>query len=238
MVINLLSDLQINNIILDIVVILFAILMLIICARKGFINCFFGAISTVIALLVAITFAKSFVASTDGVFGLESIIQGKLEEAFAQIHGFDADVSKSGVEKALEEQNVSALLAGLVMKIVGKQDSIEAGTTLAMLLGEVTADFAITLIAGIILYIITKICLGFLSGVLNVFAENINLVNSTNIILGAVLGFLWAMLIVCAILAALAIFPNEGITEYLSKTLFVGKLYENNPLVTLLAMML
>ena len=69
-------------------------------------------------------------------------------------------------------------------------------------------------------------------------AENIHLVNGVNILLGAIVGILEALLIVCAILAVLAIFPNEKIAAFLSETLFVGSLYVNNPLVSILGMML
>ena len=132
---NTLLSAQASNWIIDVVVILFALIMFISCAKRGFIDCFVGAVSTIVALIVAISFAKIFVSMTDGLFGLADIIQGKLEESFAKVEGFTADVSSSGVEQALKEQNVSAILAGLVMRLIGKQDSIEAGTTLAMLLG-------------------------------------------------------------------------------------------------------
>lgn len=235
---NALSAVQASNWIIDVVVILFTLIMFITCARRGFIDCFFGAISTILAVLVAFSFAKLFVSATDGLFGLADTIQVKLESAFAKIEGFDADVSKNGVEEALKTQNVSALLSGLVMKLVGKQDSIEAGTTLAMLLGEATSSLAVNLISGFILFVLTKISVWFLGGVLNVIVESIHLAKGLNILLGAVVGVLESALIVCSILAVLAIFPNESIASFLSETLFVGKLYANNPLVSLLGTML
>ena len=236
--INALLATKASNWILDVIVILFALIMLISCAKRGFIDCFVGAVSTIVALIVAISFAKIFVSMTDGLFGLADIIQGKLEESFAKVEGFTADVSSSDVGQALKEQNVSAILAGLVMKLIGKQDSIEAGTTLAMLLGKATSGLAVNLISGVILFILTKIVIWFLGGILNMLAENIHLVNGVNILLGAIVGILESLLIVCAILAVLAIFPNEKIAAFLSETLFVGSLYVNNPLVSILGMML
>ena len=213
--------------------------MLISCAKRGFIDCFVGAVSTILALIVAISFAKIFVSMTDGLFGLADIIQGKLEESFAKVEGFTADVSSSGVDQALKEQNVSVILARLVMKL-SKQDSVEAGTTIAMLLGKATSGLAVNLISGVILFILTKIVIWFLGGILNMLAENIHLVNGVNILLGAIVGILEALLIVCTILAVLTIFPsaNEKIAPFLSETLFVGSLYENNPLVSILGLML
>lgn len=233
-----LSAVQWSNYIVDGIVALFALIMIVVCAKKGFIDCFFGTVSTLLAVIVAVTFAKTLVGATDGLFGLQEVIQTKLEGMFAKLNGFNADISQSGVEAALKEQNVSAILAGLVMKLVGKQDSIPEGTTLAMLLGEATSTLAATLIAGLALFIVVKLLTALLRGVLNAVAEKIELVNGVNILLGGIVGFLQAFLIVCAILAVLAIFPNEGITTYLSKTLFLGKLYVHNPLVGILGSMI
>ena len=140
--------------------------------------------------------------------------------------------------QSFKEQNVSAILAGLVIKLVGKQGSIEAGTTLAMLLGEATSGLAINLISAFVLFVLTKLIVWFLKGVLNVLTEKIHLVNGVNISLGALVGVLSAFLIVCVVLAVLAIFPNEKIAEFLSKTLFVGELYVKNPLISIIALML
>ena len=227
-----------TNYIVDGIVALFALISVIVCAKKGFIDCFFGTISTIVALVVAIAFAKTVVSATDGLFGLQGFLQGKLEGVFAKLNGFTADISQSGVEAALEEQNVSAILAGLVMKLVGKQESIPEGTTLAMLCGEGAGSLATTLIAGLALFIVAKLIIRLLRGVLNAVAENIGLVRGVNVLLGAAVGFLQALLIVCVILAVLAIFPNEAIAAYLSKTYFIGKLYLHNPLVSILGAMI
>ncbi|MBQ1942599.1 MAG: hypothetical protein II368_03005, partial [Clostridia bacterium] len=70
MSLNTLLSAKASNWIIDVVVILFALIMFISCAKRGFIDCFFGAISTTLALVVAFSFAKIFVSMTDGVFGL------------------------------------------------------------------------------------------------------------------------------------------------------------------------
>lgn len=234
MLINTFCAVQWTNYILDGIVALFALIMLIVCAKKGFIDCFFGMISTVVALIVAIAFAKTVLNATDGLFGLQGWLYTKLEGSFAKVAGFNADISAVGVEAALEEHNVSAILAGLVMKLVGKQESIPEGTTLAMLLGEATSRLAATLIAGLVLFILIKLVVRLLRGILESIASKVDVLNGINALLGAAVGILQAALIVCSILAVLAIFPNEGITTYLSNTLFVGKLYLHNPLVSIL----
>lgn len=238
MLLNLLSATPITNCIADIVVVLFAFILVNVCAKKGFINCFFGTISTLLAFLVAMSFTEIFVNITGGLFGLDGFIQGKLETAFTNINGFNADISQSGVEAAIQEQNVPAILAGLVMKLVGSQETIPTGTTLAMLLSDATSSLGVTLIAGVTLFVVTKLFVRLMRGILTVIADSIQLIHGVNLLLGALVGFLEASLIVCGILAVFAIFPNEDIVSYLSKTIFLGELYVHNPLITIMGFML
>jgi hypothetical protein len=62
--------------------------------------------------------------------------------------------------------------------------------------------------------------------------------HSTDVLLGALVGFLEGLLILCSILAVLTTFPNEKITEFLTHTIFIGELYAKNPLVILLGTMI
>lgn len=229
---------QSNALIVDIVAILFIFIMVSICAKKGFIDCFFGTVTTMLALVVALTFTKLCVQITGGMFGLEDLLQGKFEGTFAKINGFNADVSQSGVEAAIKEQNVPAIMARLVMKMVGNPDNIPTGTTLAMLLSEEMAALSITLICAVTLFIVIKICMKFLRGILTAIANNIKLVHGVNVLLGATIGFLEGALILCGLLAVLTVFPNEAIINFLSQSTIVSELYINNPLVSLMGAML
>lgn len=226
------------NYIADIAVAVFALIMLIVCAKKGFINCFFGTISTLVALVIAFSFAKSLLTSTDGLFGLQGWFYKTFEESFAKLQGFDGDVSMGGVETALKENNVSALLASLVLKVAGKQESIEAGTTLAMLLAEATSTLAATICSGLALFILIKIGVSIIRSILNAVAEKLPLIKGLNIFLGAVVGVLQVLLIVCTVLAVLTVFPVVSVSEYLDKTLYLGWLAQNNPLVNIIGMFL
>ena len=229
---------QSNALIADIVAILFVFIMVSICAKKGFIDCFFGTVTTLLALVVALTFTKICVQTTGGMFGLENLLQGKFEATFVKINGFNADVSQSGVEAAIKEQNVPAIMARLVMKMVGNPDNIPTGTTLAMLLSEEMAALSITLICAVTLFIVIKICMKFLRGILTAIANNIKLVHGVNVLLGAGIGFLEGALILCGLLAVLTVFPNEAIINFLSESTLVSELYISNPLVSLMSAML
>lgn len=220
--------------IVDGVVILFALIMTIICAKRGFVGCLLGTISTLIALIAAVLLAKPAVNLTGGLFGLQEKFSLSFSESFAKVKGFNTDISAIGVEAALKEHDVTAVLAALVLKLVGKQESLAAGTTLAGLLGEATSSLAVNLITGLILFILIKLVVALLKGVLKGIIKKVKLVNGIDTVLGAAVGFLEAFLIVCGILAVLAVVPSDSITTYLEGTLFIGKLFAHNPLVTII----
>ena len=218
----------------DGVVILLALIMTIVCAKKGFIGCLLGIISTFLALILAVLLAKPVLNLTDGLFGLQEKFSLSFSESFAKIKGFNTDISAIGVEAALKEYDVAAVLGALVLKLVGKQETLAPGSTLAGLLGEATSSLAATLIAGIALFILIKIVVFLAKGLLKSVVKKIKLVGGIDTLLGAAVGFLQAFLIVCGVLAVLAVIPVESISSYLEQTLFVGKLFAHNPLVTII----
>ena len=218
----------------DAVVILLALSMIIVCARKGFIGCLLSIISTVVALIAAIFLAKPILEATNGLFGLQDKFCLSFTQSFAKIKGFDVDISAVGVEAALEAYNVAAVFAALIVKLVGKQETLAPGSTLAGLLGDATSALAVTLIAGIIIFILIKLVVVLLKCLLKSTVKKIKFVNGIDALLGAVVGFIQAFLIVCGVLAVLAIIPSESISGYFEQTLFVGKLFAYNPLVTII----
>lgn len=219
----------------DAAVILFALLMIIICGKKGFIGCLLGMISTLIALIVAIFLAKPVLGLTDGLFGLQEKMSLSFTESFAKIKGFNLDISAVGVEGALEANDVAAVFAALIIKLVGKQEILAPGTTLAGLLGNATSRLAATLITGVAVFILIKLVVFLLKGVLRSIVKKVKLVGSVDTLLGAAVGFVQAFLIVCGILAVLAVIPVESVSTYFNDTLFVGKIFAHNPLITILS---
>ncbi len=225
---------QWTSYIVDILALVLFVVLAIINGRKGFVTCFFGIVSTMLAFFLAVTLAKTVLTITGGLFGLQGWFLKSFESAFSKMQGFNADVSATGVEEALKTQNVSVVLARLVMKMVGNPDTIPAGTTLAFLLADATSSLAGSLISGVALFILVKLAMILCKGILNRLADKISMIGGVNTLLGAAFGVFKGLLIVCGILAILALFPFEGVTTYLSKSLFVGALYKSNPLVMML----
>ena len=220
--------------IVDGVVMLFALCSIIVCAKKGFIGCLLSIISTLAALILAILLAKPILSATDGLFGLQEKIDLSFTQSFAKIKGFNTDISSIGVEAALKANDVAAVFAALIVKLVGKQETLAAGTTLASLLGGATSALAASLIAGAVIFVLIKLVVALLKGILKSTVKKVKLVNGIDVLLGAVVGFVQAFLITCGVLAVLAIIPSDSIPTYFEQTLFVGKLFAHNPLITII----
>ncbi len=152
---------------LDIVAAIFILLSMLICGRKGFISCFVGVISTVVALVLAISLAKSAATLFAGIFGF-------------------------------------------------------------------TVNMASVLITGVVLFVAVKLLTLIVKGILTGLASKISLLSGINALLGTAFGALQAFLTVCGILALLKVFSIAWVTEYLGNTLFLGALYNHNPITGIL----
>ena len=232
---NAFNAIQWKSYIADGAVALFVLIISIICAKKGFVGCLLGFLSTIIAVVAAVALAKPILEATDGAFGLQDVLQKAFEKAFGKIAGFNADISGQGIEAALESQDFPAILSKLVMKLMGKGD-LAPGTTLAGVVSVATARLATTLIVGILIFIVIKLLVRLLRKILNAIIKSIPLVGGLNRLLGFLVGVIEALLIVSFVLAILALFPSQGVLNYFANSLFVGWLYDHNLLVMLLSL--
>ncbi len=218
----------------DILVGAFFLISIFISARRGFIGCVLGIVSSVLAFVLAVSLAGALVDGTGGLFGLEESLTKSFGKTFLKVDGFGVDVSQTGVKEALEAQKVSSVVSLLVVKVAGKQEQIAAGTTLASLLGQATGSLAARLLAGLVIFIGVKILIGLLKRVLSRVIDKIPVLGGVNRWLGALFGLLYAWIIVSAILAVLALIPGKAITAFFAKTVFVELLYEHNIVILLL----
>ncbi len=216
-----------TNYLVDIIIVLVLVGFAFACAKKGFIECFFNFVSTLVSVLVAILLAKAVISLTGGLFGLQDSMMNSFEKAFLKIEGFDLDISVSGLQNALAEKNIPDFLAKMVVDTFGNKE-IVAGTTLAMVVGGTLAKYAITFITWIILFLIARLIMMILKSILTKLAEKITLIGAVNTLLGCVVGLIEGLLLIYAVLAVLALIPSDAITVYLNGSFFVGWLYNNN----------
>ena len=215
--------------IVDAIALLAILIFAVRAAKKGFVDCLFGLISTIGALLIALIFTKAFLSLTGGLFGLQGVIENACVNTLAGVTGFNIDISAQGVENALADKNLPAFLIDMVMENYQGSD-IPYGTTLAMLVGGELGGLATTLVAGFALFLIAKLVLRILKNVISGVVQSIPIVGTLDSALGFVLGILQGVLIVSVAIAVLALIPSESITAFFSEGILVNFLFHNNPI--------
>lgn len=221
------------NYLVDIIVVLILAGFTLVCARRGFIDCFFEFVSTIAAFLFALLLTKAVVSATGGLFGLQDVMGKSLEGAFLKIKGFDTELSAVGMEAALEAKNIPGFLVRLIVNTFG-DSTLPAGTTIATVAGGSVARLATMLIVFALLYALVWFVFFLLRKILNALAEKITLVHRVNCILGGVAGFVEGILIVYGVLALISLIPSEGMMTYFNNSILVGFLYNNNLLSIML----
>lgn len=218
-----------GNYVIDILVIVVILGVALISAKRGFIDCLFGFISTIVAIILAFALMKPFVGWTGGIFGLEGALGKGCTAVFAKVKAFNFDISNQGISEALAGKNLPAFLIDAIVKGIGNE-SIPAGTTIAMLAGDALGGFITGLISWVIVFLIAKLLLMLLRNTLGAVIENLPIVGGVNHILGLLVGIVKGLMIVSGIIAVISILPIPSATQFFSDCFFVGWLYNHNPL--------
>ena len=213
----------------DALVIVLIVMFAVSSAKKGFVECFFGFVSTILAVVLAFTFMKGVLSWTEGLFGLQDVIENAVTGGLSKVTGFDIDVSAAGIEAALEGKNLPSFLIDAIVSSVGNQE-VPVGTTLAMIVAGTIAEFTATLIAWFAVFFIAKLLLKLVRRILNSIVESLPIVGSLNHLLGFAVGGIKGLLIVCGVIAVIALIPAEGLNVFLNEFTIVRWLYNSNPL--------
>ncbi len=226
-----------SNYIVDIVILLFIVGLTILCAKRGFVECVFDFASTLLSFFVAILLARLVIFITGGLFGFEKWLGGAFGKSFGKIQGFNAVISSGGAKDALMDKNVAGVIANLAVRWFAK-GKVASGTTIAQLLGNITGKLFTLLIMSVLLFVVAKVLLHLTKKILTGIIERITILDAANTAIGAVIGFSQALLIVGAVLALFAVIPSPPIDKYLSNCLFLGWMYENNPVIAFLGLLI
>lgn len=234
MTLNALCAFDVMPYIVDIIVVAIMLLFVFICAKKGFVTCFFGFISTIGALFVAFTFASLFASMTGGLFGLQGVLETSLVGSFSNLTGFDIPLNpEANLTEMLASQDMSEAFVNLIAQNFGDADI--AGKTLAELAGYTVAEFATAVIAGVALFIILKFVFMILKKFFNFLAKG-GLLGALNRLLGAAVGFVEAVLIASLVVMVLSLFPD--MMSFLNGSIILTALYQFNPLMWLVTLFL
>ncbi|MBQ3220616.1 MAG: CvpA family protein [Clostridia bacterium] len=225
------------NIVVDIIAGIAILIFAIIAAKKGFIDCFFSLVTTILAIVLAFSLMKSVMRWTGGLFGLEDVIIKGCENALLKIKGFSLDISNAGIEAALAEQDLPKFLIDMVIEQFGNAD-LAAGTTLAMIVGSSLGSLITSLIAWVVVFIVAKLLLWIVKKIIMAIVDSVSPVAFVNHLLGFFIGALEGLLIVSLVVAILGIIPAEGLTNFFNECTFVKWLFHHNPLNTVLGWIL
>ena len=226
-----------SNYLVDIVILLFIAGLTILCAKRGFVECVFDFASTLLSFFIAILLARLVIFITGGLFGFEKWLGGAFAKTFVKVDGFNAVISADGAKDALMDKNVAGVIANLAVQWFAK-GKVASGTTIAALLGNITAKLFTLLMLSVILFVVAKVLLYLTKKLLTGIIERITLLDAANTAIGAAVGFSQALLIVGAVLAIFAVIPSPSIDNYLSNCLFLGWMYEYNPVIALLGLLI
>lgn len=214
----------------DIAIVIVMLVFALIAAKRGFVDCLLGFVSTLVAILIAFLLMKSLVRWTNGLFGLQGVIDNACVSALSKIKGFDIDISSAGIAETLSGK-LPAFVIDIVVENIGNAE-VPKGTTVAMTVADTLSGFAVTLIAWLLLFFIVKLLLRLLDRFLSSLVEKLPIVGAVNTLLGLAVGALQGLLIVSGVLAVLALFPSENIASFFNQTLLAGALYNHNPIHT------
>ncbi len=216
--------------IVDIVILIVALVITVRSAKKGFINCIFGFLSTILAILLAFSFAGFAVNVTDGFFGVEGMLTTSFTQAFSNIEGFDVVIQENmDVAEMLEAQSMSAIFA----QLIGQNLEGAVGSTLGELAGRTLGSYATLVICGVVLFIVLKIVFGVLRKFFNFVAKD-GLLGGLNKLLGAAIGLLETIILASFVIMIMEMFPEA--MGFLNSSIILTWIHNNNPLLWLLSL--
>lgn len=197
--------------------------------KKGLIKMVINFFSNIIAFLAAAFLAKPIV----GYIGDFSIFNGfrkGIEEFFTN----NADLVNKNVQQTIDGIAIPDFVKEQIMKgFPDPAQSINAG---AKALSERVFQMILLGFVCIAIFILIRIALYFVEAAIEKLFEKIKIFDMANKILGGVVGFADAVLMIYLFLAVLMIVASRmpALTEYVTDSAVVGKLYYNNLLVMLL----
>lgn len=227
----------------DILIVIWLVGGIIVGAKRGFVECFFKLISTILALILAIMLASWLLDVTNGLFGLEKTLAKPFDGAFDSVNGFDESVyNVDRLQIAINELKLPKALGNLVIKYFNKTYTLEMLETNPPIAADVFSGalgyLLALVIAGLIIFIVAKILIGLLKKALTALVEKVSAIRALNAILGTLMGALQTLINIYILISLLTIFPIDGVNTFIGNCTVLGFLADHNILMNLITALL
>ena len=217
----------------DIVFLIGLAIWAIIDGKKGFITCFFSFVSAIVCTLTVLFLSAPLLNMTGGLFGLEGWLKEGMGNWLSTVRPFDLDISTDGWRATLDTMSLPDFLKDAVLEeIAAYVGEIPAGTLLGQYVGSAIASFLATVLCGAVLFVVVKLLMLLLRGILNKVAQKSNFIARINVLGGILAGTFKAIAVASIVLAVLSLIPVEWITTFFNNTLILKGMYNNNPILT------
>ncbi len=217
----------------DIVFVLVMLIWAIVDGKKGFVSCFFSFITAIVCAIAVLFLSAPVLKLTNGLFGLEGVIQVGLGDWISTIKPFNLDISMDGWQLKMEEMALPKFLADAVLaEIDAVVGDIPAGTMLGQYIGLTIGTFIATILCAVVIFFLVKLIMMLLRGLLNKIVNSCKFIQKINVLGGILAGAFKGFAIVCIILSIVSLIPAPAISDFFDKTLMLGNLYHNNPVLT------
>ncbi len=210
----------------DFILIAFLLLMLLIGISKGFVKMAISFLSGIVAFIVAFIFSKPIAGLLDSM----AIFDGaklRIENFFSDRF----DTTAESVESTIISMEYPEFVKEFLLdKFSDSSQTLDAGLKT---LSENIFNLLLVALSFIILLVSIRIALFFLEKIIQGSFSKIKVLNVTNKLLGAAFSTLQATLIVYVVLGIIALISSRmpDLTETISESLIVSKIYYNNFMV-------
>lgn len=211
-------------IIADIVVVVIILVFGAVACAKGFMRCLIGFVGTVMSVVLALLLCKAVSSFFQEQFRWLSSLSGFFCDRLSTIDSLNVAISEAN---ELSSLSVPAFIVSIVAEAFSGTP-IPAGTTAAQLIAPVLAQMLLNVISFLLVFFLVKIICYILNKTLGEAFKRIPGIRSVNAILGFAVGAFEAILFICAALFVIALFPTDGVREFISSTSILNFFYNNN----------
>ena len=218
--------------VLDLVFFLILVLGTALGAYRGFVAGICRMAGKVASVIFALLFCVSFANFLEYCFHLTTAITTGIAASIAKNGAYGvgllADVPGAEISDALAQIGIGAFPRWFISLSIKSGEIIPAGTTAAMLIGSVLAKWITIAISFILLIILIRLAVFFLSKVFDSVIDKFAPLRIVNQFLGAILGFVKAFILIFVILTIFNWLPIASFHAYIQSSGLVGKIFVSN----------